>query len=110
MTLTGCAVQVPAACRTRGGYNIIEEAAFGSHFFSESCFSFLYLFFPVLDLSVSPARFRLLDHLQPSLRRLDMSHLDSGQCIVQLLDHRSHLLHAARETDLSAMVYDLSYR
>ena len=110
MTLSGYAVRVSAACRTRGGYNIIEEAAFGSHFLSESCFSFLYLFFPVLDLSVSPARFRLLDHLQPSLRRLDMSHLDSGQRIVQLLYHRSHLLHAARETDLSAMVYDLSYR
>ena len=37
-----------------------------------------------------------------------MTHLDSCQCIIQLLGNRSHLVHSTWETDLFAMIYDLA--
>lgn len=33
----------------------------------------------------------LLDHLNPSFRRLNVPHLDSRQCVIQFLNGRTHL-------------------
>ena len=66
MTLTCCAVQVPAACRTRGGYNIIEEAAFGSHFLSESCFFIIFLFLFRISQDLLPGSGYSITFSQPS--------------------------------------------
>ena len=52
----------------------------------------------------------LLDHLDPALRSLNTTHLDTCQCLIQLLGDRSHLLHAAREADLLTMIIDLANR
>ena len=46
----------------------------------------------------------------PALGRLDGSHLDAGQGIVELLGDRSHGLHAAGEANLSAVVNDFANR
>ena len=48
--------------------------------------------------------------MDPSLRCFDASHLDTGQCVVQLLDDRTHLLHSAWEADFLAVIIDLSDR
>mgnify|MGYP007079295275 CR=1 FL=1 len=53
---------------------------------------------------------KLLNNLEPSLWSLDASHLDSGKGLIQLLGDRSHLVHAAWEADLFAVVNDLSNR
>ena len=52
----------------------------------------------------------LFNNLQPSLWSLDASHLDSGKGFIQLLGDRSHLVHAAWEANLFAVVHDLSNR
>src|SRR5699024_10176939 len=51
-----------------------------------------------------------LDLPNPAFRSFHPSHLNSGKSVIQLLDHRSHLLHAAGETDLLSVVDVLSYR
>src|SRR5699024_8140727 len=61
-------------------------------------------------INLVQARKPLLDHLDPAFRRLDPSHLDAGQGIVQLLGNRSHSLHTAWEADVFSVVYDFSYR
>ena len=39
-----------------------------------------------------------------------MAHLDAGQCFVEFLGNRTHLLHSAGEADLFAVVIDLANR
>ena len=39
-----------------------------------------------------------------------MTHLDAGQCLVEFLGNRTHLLHTCRETDFLAVVNDLANR
>ena len=46
--------------------------------------------------------------MDPSFRSFDASHLDTCQCVVQLLDNRTHFLHSAWEADFFAVVVDLS--
>lgn len=52
----------------------------------------------------------LCDHMDPSFRRLNPSHLDSCQCIIQLLRHRPHLRHAAWKGNLSSMIHNPANR
>ena len=46
--------------------------------------------------------------MDPSFGRFDASHLDACQRVVEFLDLRTHLLHAAREADLAAVIDDLA--
>ena len=39
-----------------------------------------------------------------------MTHLDAGQCLVEFLGNRTHLLHTCREADFLAVVNDLANR
>ena len=39
-----------------------------------------------------------------------LAHLDTGQCLVEFLGNRTHLLHTAREADFFAVVNDLANR
>ena len=50
----------------------------------------------------------LFDYVDPALRSFDVTHLDAGQCLVEFLGNRTHLLHTAWEADFFAVVYDLS--
>ena len=52
----------------------------------------------------------LHNSVNPALGTFDAAHLDSGKCIVKLLCDRSHLGHAAGETDFLTMINNLSNR
>ena len=52
----------------------------------------------------------LHNFMNPSCRSFDLTHLNTCQSVIQLLDHRSHAFHTAGETDLPAMVYHLADR
>ena len=48
--------------------------------------------------------------LDPALRSFDVTHLDAGQCLIEFLGNRTHLLHTCREADFLAVVNDLANR
>ncbi len=50
----------------------------------------------------------LFDYVDPALRCFNAAHLDTGEGIIQLLGDGAHLLHAAGQADLLAMVNDLT--
>ena len=52
----------------------------------------------------------LFDYVDPALRSFDVTHLDAGQCLVEFLGNRTHLLHTCREADFLAVVNDLANR
>ena len=61
-----------------------------------------------LRISLSAHKHRLLDYLNPSLWSLDTSHLDTCQCLIQLLGYWSHLIHTAWQADFLTMINNLS--
>lgn len=58
--------------------------------------------------SYTPLAQGLFNLVNPPLRRFDMPHLNARQGIIKLLDDGTHLLHAAGEADLPAVVVDLA--
>ena len=52
----------------------------------------------------------LADLADPALWCFNVTHLDSCQCLIQLLCNWSHLFHSTWEADFLAVVYNLSYR
>ena len=59
-------------------------------------------------ISLPAHKHRLLDYLNPSLWSLDASHLDTCQCLIQLLGYWSHLIHTAWQADFLTMINNLS--
>ncbi len=51
----------------------------------------------------------LFDNLNPTFGRLDSTHLNAGERIVELLNGGSHLFHAGREIDFVAVIVNFSY-
>ena len=68
--------------------------------------SFLHSIFPIQTEKYSP----YLITWNPALRSFDVTHLDAGQCLVEFLGNRTHLLHTCREADFLAVVNDLANR
>ena len=67
--------------------------------------SFLHSIFPIQTEKYSPY---LITWIQPP--ELDVTHLDAGQCLIEFLGNRTHLLHTCREADFLAVVNDLANR
>lgn len=57
---------------------------------------------------IRSAFFVLFNDFQPSFRCFQSSHLNTGECIIEFLCHRSHGVHAAWEADLFSVVYNFS--